>query len=371
MHALTRNFPNRAPRTANGNPRIRTGNTNPEPGTGNPEPGTRNPEPSAGRPLLKWAGGKRQLLPFIRTLYPIRFDRYIEPFFGSGAVFFDLNARGLLDARAAWLIDANPDLVGCYLTLRDRTEAVIGELQALADAHRRGGEAFFYEVRDGRFNPARAANAGAYTPHLAAMLIYLNRTGFNGLFRLNRRGEFNVPAGRYVNPAICDAAHLRSVARALGRPGVAIALGSFEASLADARAGDFVYCDPPYEPLSATSSFASYTASGFTAADQARLHREVVAAARRGAHVVLSNSSAPLIVSLYTSRDAKAAGLTLHRVPARRAINSRAALRGPVDEVLVTNGDARLLKLAIRPRMARAALPRRQPETMATRREPA
>lgn len=379
MHALTRNFPSAVggrqsavgrgfapaqPRTSNAEPQpaTRTRNQKQEPGTWNREP--------AGRPLLKWAGGKRQLLPLIRTLYPGRFDRYLEPFLGSGAVFFDLHAQGLLAGRAARLVDANPDLVGCYLTLRDRTEAVIGELQALADGHRRGGEAFFYEVRDGRFNPARAAAGGAYTPQLAAMLIYLNRTGFNGLFRLNRRGEFNVPAGRYVNPAICDAAHLRAVARAVGRPGVAIALGSFEDPIADARAGDFLYCDPPYEPLSATSSFASYTAAGFTAADQGRLQQALVAAARRGAHVVLSNSSAPLITALYTSHEARAAGLTVHRVPARRAINSRAALRGPVDEVLVTNADARLLKLAIRPRMARAALSR-QRETTASRRAPA
>jgi DNA adenine methylase len=307
------------------------------------------------RPLLKWAGGKRQLLPVIRTLYPARFDRYVEPFFGSGAVFFDLHARALLDGRPARLVDANPDLVGCYRMLRDRTEDVIRELAALAERHAAGGDAFFYEVRDGKFNPLRAASRSAYTPSLAAMLIYLNRTGFNGLFRLNRRGEFNVPAGRYTNPSICDAPHLRAVAAALGRRGVSIELGSFEESLAGAGKGDFVYCDPPYEPLSRTASFASYTADGFTAADQARLHHAVVAAARRGAHVVLSNSSAPLIVSLYSSRDTTAAGLRLYRVPARRAINSRAALRGPVDEVIVTNAATGPL-VDVRPKMARARL---------------
>jgi DNA adenine methylase len=309
------------------------------------------------RPLLKWAGGKRQLLPVLRTLYPAQFHRYLEPFFGSGAVFFDLHAQGLLRGRKARLVDANPDLVGCYRMLRDRTEAVIRQLEGLADEHHAGGEAFFYEVRDSRFNPARLrAGAGAaYTPQLAAMLIYLNRTGFNGLFRLNRRGEFNVPAGRYVNPSICDVTHLRSVANALQQPGVSIELGSFERSLAEAGAGDFVYCDPPYEPLSRTASFASYTALGFAAADQKRLQQVVIAAARRGAHIVLSNSSAPLIESLYTSDDALDAGLSLQRVPARRAINSRALLRGPVDEVIVTNAAAGAL-LAVRPKMARASL---------------
>jgi DNA adenine methylase len=340
------------------------------------------PAGGGSRPLLKWAGGKRQLLPVLRTLYPARFDRYVEPFFGSGAVFFDLHARGLLRGRKARLVDANPDLVGCYRMLRDRTEAVIRELEALAEEHHAGGETFFYEVRDTRFNPARlrltasarqarlgAASerelrlqAAAYTPDLAAMLIYLNRTGFNGLFRLNRRGEFNVPAGRYVNPSICDTAHLRSVADALQQRGVSIELGSFERSLADAGRGDFVYCDPPYEPLSRTASFASYTACGFTPADQRRLQQEVIAAAGRGANIVLSNSSAPLIESLYTGPDAQAAGLRLQYVAARRAINSRAALRGPVDEVIVTNAAIAPL-LTVHPKMARASLrdsPRRR-----------
>jgi DNA adenine methylase len=329
------------------------------PGSGTPDPGS--------RPLLKWAGGKRQLLPVLQTLYPTQFKRYIEPFFGSGAVFFDLYARGLLHRRKAQLVDANPDLVGCYRMLRDRTEEVIRELEALADEHQAGGDVFFYEVRDGRFNPARlgggaskrapASAAAAYTPELAAMLIYLNRTGFNGLFRLNRRGEFNVPAGRYVNPSICDMRHLRSVASALQQRGVSVELGSFERSLADAGDGDFIYCDPPYEPLSRTASFASYTAHGFTATDQKRLQQEAIAAARRGAHIVLSNSSAPLIESLYTSAEAQDAGLILRRVPARRAINSKAALRGPVDEVIVTNAPTGPL-LAIQPKMLQARLRR-------------
>lgn len=125
----------------------------------------RKPERSF-RPLLKWAGGKRQLLPVIRTYYPTAFTRYIEPFFGSGAVFFDLAGAGLLAGRRAWLADANPDLVGCYTMLRDRTEEVIASLEMLAARHRERGEAFFYEVRDGRFNPVRAAARGIYTPIL-------------------------------------------------------------------------------------------------------------------------------------------------------------------------------------------------------------
>ena len=311
---------------------------------------------SSARPLLKWAGGKRQLLPALRRYYPADFDRYVEPFTGSGAVFFDLYAAGRLDGRRARLADVNPDLIGCYRMVRDEADSVIAALSALEDEHGARGARCYYEVRDRRFNPARVtlspgdpAVAARYTPELAAMLIYLNRTGFNGLFRLNRRGEYNVPAGRYVNPHICDAAHIRSVARALSLKGVTLECIPFEKVLSDAGAGHFVYCDPPYAPLSPTAAFAHYTAGGFNGRDQTRLQTSVLNAARRGAVVLLSNSSAPEIVSAYGSRQARAAGLTLQYVPARRAINSRSSLRGPVDELIVTNARSALspkLKMA-------------------------
>ena len=301
-----------------------------------------------GRPLLKWAGGKRQLLPALRGYYPVAFNRYIEPFFGSGAVFFDLHASGRLAGRQAWLVDDNADLIGCYRMLMVRTEEVITELRALADGHDRGGSAFYYEVRDERFNPMRAA-AGGYTPELAAMLIYLNRTGFNGLFRLNKSGEFNVPVGRYINPRIVDETHLRHVATALGSRGVTLVHGTFDGALAEAGKGDFIYGDPPYAPVSRTACFANYTAKGFTLGDQTRLQRRLIDAATRGAHVVLSNSSAPDIERLYSTSDAKRAQLRIERVPARRAINSRAESRGPVTELVITN--------VLRPRMLRAGNP--------------
>jgi len=317
------------------------------------------------RPLLKWAGGKRQLLPALRRHYPASFDRYIEPFVGSGAVFFDLYGAGRLDGRRARLVDVNADLIGCYRAVRDETEAVITALETLEEEHRARGAACYYDVRDRRFNPARlgrnprgARRRGevparvppsghgdevAYTPELAGMLIYLNRTGFNGLFRLNRQGAFNVPAGRYTNPRICDADHLRAVARALSTDGVTLECLPFEQALADAREGDFIYCDPPYAPLSRTASFAQYTAGGFGASDHDRLQEAVVGAARRGAVVLMSNSSAPDIVAAYGSRLAREAGLTVEHVPARRAINSRAALRGPVDELIITNAPVRTM----------------------------
>lgn len=295
------------------------------------------------RPLLKWAGGKRQLLPALRPHYPSTFTRYIEPFMGSGAVFFDLLNLGRLARGRAWLVDVNRDLIGCYQMVRDETEAVIAVLDRLEQEHRAGGSACYYEARD-RFNIIRAQTR-TYTVELAATLIYLNRTGFNGLFRLNRDGEFNVPAGRYTDPRICDADHLRAVAGALSSNRVTLECLGFEEALGDAGEGDFVYCDPPYAPLSRTSSFANYTAGGFSPLDHVRLQRAVIAAAGRGAIVLVSNSSAPEIVRGYSSPAARKAGLDVQRVAARRVINSRATLRGPVDELIISNSAAGLAGL--------------------------
>jgi DNA adenine methylase len=295
------------------------------------------------RPLLKWAGGKRQLLPALRTFYPATFNRYWEPFLGSGAVFFDLHARGLLAGHDATLTDNNLDLIACYRAVRDCPEQVIGELSRLAGSHERNGAAHYYEVRNERFNPQRAALAASngecrYSPALAAMFIYLNRTGYNGLFRLNSDGEFNVPAGRYAKPRICDEVNLRRVATALGRAGVILDRARFDRTLDSAGAGDFIYFDPPYAPLSKTARFTSYTTDGFDADDQQRLRDVVVTLARRGCHVLMSNSTATEIAALYEdSGEVKAAGLRCYKIPARRSINSNATRRGAVEEYVITN----------------------------------
>ena len=323
--------------------------------------------PTAVRPLLKWAGGKRQLLPALRQYYPARFSRYIEPFVGSGAVFFDLFSLGRLDNVPARLTDVNVDLVGTYRAVRDRTDEVLRVLEQLERDHRRDGDACYYQVRDRRFNPLRQAVVAdgsqaaldRYPVDLAAMFIYLNRTGFNGLFRLNRSGQFNVPVGRYADPRICDADQVRAVAAAFRRSQVGIDFSPFDATLADAGRGDFVYCDPPYAPLTPTANFAHYTAGGFTTADQLRLRDAIVAACRRGAIVVESNSSAGVIEEAYRSAAARRAQLTVERVPARRAINSRASSRGPVDELIISNvrPKLRMLKIdTIAPRAKRRAV---------------
>jgi DNA adenine methylase len=293
------------------------------------------------RPFLKWAGGKRQLLPELRRFVPPRFAAYHEPFLGSGALFFDLWRRGLLDGRRCRLTDINPDLVGCYRAIASDVQAVVPELQRLAERHARDGSETYYGVRDGAFNPKRRAlHAGrdgpAYPADLAAMFIYLNRTGYNGLFRLNARGDFNVPVGRYERPRICDEPNLRAAAAVLGSRLVEIRHEPF-ASIADAAAsGDFVYLDPPYAPLSATARFTSYTSGSFTEDDQRRLQETVLHLARRGCSVVLSNSTAPLVSELYDTREARQAGLHPYRVSARRAINSNAGRRGVVEEFVIS-----------------------------------
>lgn len=296
------------------------------------------------RPLLKWAGGKRQLLPELRPFYPQTFTRYFEPFVGSGAVFLDLHNSGLLDGRSACLSDINADIIGCYRAVREDVDGVIAALIAHDRAYRMAGAAHFYMVRDEAFNPMRREvhamgdPAGAYGPALAAMLIFLNRTGFNGLFRLNARGAFNVPHGRNANPRICDEPNLRAWSRLLRQPGVELRVSPFETMIERAGRGDFVYLDPPYAPVSGTARFTAYTADGFDAIAQARLQRAVIQLTARGASVLLSNSAAPQIQALY-ARDRRAlkAGLQARTVAARRAINSRATSRGPVREYLITN----------------------------------
>lgn len=295
------------------------------------------------RPILKWAGGKRQLLPEIRCFYPDRFRTYFEPFLGSGAVFLDLHNAGLLEGRGVRLSDVNGDIIGCYCAVRDSVDQVIGELRALEAGYGARGAAFFYDIRDARFNPQRrrltpGAPASTYGPALAAMLIFLNRTGYNGLFRVNARGDFNVPAGDQRTPKICDEANLRRWSQALRQTGVTLAVAGFEDALADASGEDFVYLDPPYAPVSGTARFTSYTAGGFGQADQARLQQIVLDLAWRGAHILLSNSAVPAVRHLYaTNAGIRRAGLRATTVAARRAINSRASRRGPVREYLITN----------------------------------
>jgi len=295
------------------------------------------------RPFLKWVGGKRQLLPVLRRYYPPAPGAYFEPFVGSGAVFFDLLAHGRLDGRPITLSDDNADLIGCYARVADSLPAVIAALERLAEGHARHGRAHYLQVRDTQFNPQRAAwRAGGslvagYDAGLAAMLIYLNRTGYNGLFRLNATGEYNVPPGRYERPRIVDRALLEQVSAVLTQPNVQVRRAGFAGVLDDARAGDFAYFDPPYAPLSKTANFRGYTGRGFTDADQQQLQQVLIELSGRGVHVLLSNSTAPSVAKLYDGAEARGAGLRAWQFPARRAVNSNAQRRGTVAELVVSN----------------------------------
>lgn len=285
------------------------------------------------------------------------FRRFSEPFLGSGAVFFDLHNFGRLNDCEVRLQDRNPDLIGCYAAVRDQPDAVIAALTQLAAGHAQHGADHYYAVRNRQFNPARhrlgppeeGSSMTGYPPELAAMLIYLNRTGYNGLYRLNSKGDFNVPAGRYTHPRICDPDLLGRVGDALRRPNVSLRYGTFDAVPPSAGPEDFFYFDPPYAPLSSTARFTAYTSAGFGLREQIRLRDVICALAMRNSMVLLSNSSTPEIARLYDgSVEAAAAGLKAHHVAARRAINSRGGRRGPISEFLITNiepnPDARSLK---------------------------
>jgi DNA adenine methylase len=261
-------------------------------------------------PFLKWVGGKTSLLPELLRHVPDRLRRYHEPFVGGGALFF------AVAPRRATLSDNNFELVHCYTQVRDDVHGVLAAL-----ARHVYGKEHYQSIR--ALEPRQLAPA-----ERAARFIYLNKTCFNGLWRVNRAGRFNVPIGRYRNPRFHDPAALLAAHHALKT--VEILHAPFEAALAKASPGDFVYLDPPYDPVSATSSFASYTADGFTWDDQKRLARACIALNRRGVRFLLSNSATSRIRELYR-------GFEQRLVRAPRFINSKAECRGRVEELLVFN----------------------------------
>jgi DNA adenine methylase len=243
---------------------------------------------------------------------PARFSRYFEPFVGGGAVFFDLrSSRPHLKAR---LSDVNDELVNCYVAIRDDAEGVIRALRN----HVYDSE-HYYAVRDQRPEDLSSTDRAART-------IFLNKTGYNGLYRVNRSGQFNVPFGRYTKPTICDAENLRACASAL--LGVTIDVSDYSHVLEEAKKGDFVYFDPPYVPLSPTSDFTAYVPGGFREAEQRKLAEVFAKLASRGVHAMLSNSDAPLVRELYADFD-------LRVVYASRAVNSDISRRGKVTELVV------------------------------------
>lgn len=263
------------------------------------------------KPPVKWAGGKGQLIPQFEPLFPKeKFDLYLEPFVGGGAVFFHL-----LPGKAI-LIDSNPELVNFYRVVRDSLPELCADL-----AKHKNDREYYYRTR--------ALDPETLSPvERASRFLYLNKTGYNGLWRVNRKGKHNVPFGRYKNPKILDEENLRLVSLALMR--AEIVCGDFSLVLEYACPSAFVYLDPPYQPLSDTANFTSYTADSFGKEDQERLAKLFRELDAKGCMVMLSNSDTPLVRELY-------AGYDIQVVRARRAINCRADRRGPVSELVIRN----------------------------------
>jgi DNA adenine methylase len=276
--------------------------------------------PSALRPILKWAGGKSKLVPQILARLPETIATYHEPFVGGAAVFFALASRQRF--KRAVLSDANQELVDVYRGVQKNVSAVIKLLSGYEQRHCRD---VYYETRE-----QTPSKLDLY--ERAARLIYLNKTGYNGLYRVNQSGQFNVPMGRYTNPTICDQPRLRAAARAL--KSVKLELGDFGRVLSDAQPGDAVYFDPPYVPLSKTSSFTAYHSEAFGDDEHRRLADVFALLTVRGIRAVLSNSNTPLTRKLYPSSE-----FYVEHPLVARAINSKSALRGEVKELLVSNAE--------------------------------
>ncbi len=264
------------------------------------------------KPFLKWVGGKRKLVDQLISRMPSEFKTYREPFVGGGALLFELISQGKI--KDASISDSNIRLIRTYTAVRDDVEGLIDRLKQY-----KYDQDLYYETR--KKNPDTMPIVEA-----AAWMVYMNKTGFNGLYRVNSKNEFNVPFGRYTNPLICDEENLRACSMVLKN--VQIQAQSFEKSMLESDQGDFVYCDPPYAPITATSSFTSYTSEGFGHSSQVKLRDLAFELKNRGVHVLLSNSGAPLIRDLYNA-------FNVEDVLAARSVNSKGDGRGKIVEVMV------------------------------------
>lgn len=272
------------------------------------------------QPPLKWVGGKRQLIPEIEKYFPEDYSRYYEPFVGGGAVLFHFHPT------RAVVNDFNEELINYYHVVKDNIEGLISELSK----EKYGNDSdSFYTIRalDRSIDYTSLSKV-----ERAARIQYLNKTCYNGLYRVNSIGEFNVPFGKYKNPDIVNAEVLRDVSRYFNENDIRILNGDFEDAVKYIRKGAFVYFDPPYHPISETSSFTSYSSNGFDESEQIRLKRLCDRLDDRGVKFLLSNSASKFILDLYSDYKIK-------KIPARRSINSNGEKRGPVMEVLIRNYD--------------------------------
>lgn len=278
---------------------------------------TKNIQP---KPFVKWVGGKRQLLDELVQRLPETITGYFEPFIGGGALFWHLhqNSSGL-NYRPC-IGDFNEELINVYRVIKERPQELINQLGRFINT-----EDFYYQVRAWD----RCASYKQRSPvEKAARFIYLNKTGFNGLYRVNRKNQYNVPFGRYINPNIVDEGTILACSHVLQH--TEIYVGDFEEILPRVAAGDFVYLDPPYVPINTTSSFTNYTSEGFDAQMQQRLKAFCDELSEKGVRFMLSNSSAPFVYELYSA-------YMIDEVFASRAINADGAGRGKVVELIVRN----------------------------------
>lgn len=266
-------------------------------------------------PFLKWAGGKTRLVPEIKKFVPEKINNFIEPFVGAGSVFLSIRPK------SAIINDLNKDLVLCYETIRDNVDALIKELSKLS---LKNNKEDFLKIRNLDRDKEKFKKQTAV--QRAARIIYLNKTCFNGLYRVNSKNEFNVPFGNYKNPKIIDEKNLREISEYL--KSVTICCSDFEKVISMAKPGDFVYLDPPYQPITKTASFTSYTKDGFSDSDQIRLKRSIDKLKENDIKFLLSNSCCDFIKELYS-------GYNIKEIPLRRLIGASGDSRNIVKEVLI------------------------------------
>ena len=270
-------------------------------------------------PVVKWVGGKRQLLDELIPLFPKRITSYCEPFLGGGAVLFHLQPK------VAYVNDINSELINIYKVIRDHVDELI-----IALSEHKNEEDHFYSVRD--WDRKKESYRQLTEVQRAARIIYLNKTCYNGLFRVNNAGEFNAPFGHYKNPNIVSAPTLKAVSNYFQTAQITFTWSDYTQVQADVRRGTFVYLDPPYDPVSDTANFTGYTKGGFDRADQIRLRECCDELDQRGVRFMLSNSATEFIQRQYHHYNREV-------VQAKRAINSNGAKRGQVNELVIRNYD--------------------------------
>ena len=273
------------------------------------------------KPFVKWAGGKRQLLAELEKSFPKQFGTYFEPFLGGGALLFDLLAKK--PNLKCSVSDLNSDLVLAYVTIRDKLGRLIESLENHSKNYHKDSTGYYYEVR--KQEPKSQIEK-------VSRLLFLNKTCFNGLYRVNSKGKFNVPLGRYTNPNIVNRENLTTVSKFLQSDKIKISCRDFESILNDAKKGDFVYFDPPYQPVSDTANFTSYTPRDFTEDDLQRLADLANQLNSKGSHVLLSNSNTKIVKKIFSSKKWK-----VKEIAVNRAINSNSQKRTGHKEVLIKN----------------------------------